>query len=722
MSADRRALAATLAFAAATLLLFCALDQRPPDDHDDFYTGDVTWSLQDLDEAPLLARPGVLLRHFARGDLHPQLAQTTLLASLATFGRSRFVFRASNLPFYLLLVFGTWLLARQLASDRLAVIAAFATANVPMVINYSRKWDIQFHAACLAPLGLALGLAALRADGKHARKLWLAFGAWQGLRLYTHPIVVPDVAATAGLLLGAAWLQGREAGRPLRPRLQGWGWGIGATGVVGLYYLGIAGRLIGEPGYSLRTYVMHRGSYSETTWWQTADLLARLHHLYQLACEVVWLHAMPLFTVLLLPGLLLAPWVILRRRLWSDDEPGRRWLLAVVAGTAAAQVPLAVLGTSNRAFLNDWLFVVPYAVVLSLVCLRVAARRLSNGGARAARGWAIAIVIAGLLHHALPLGVWAAGHDPIEEPGSWSGRLLTPFVRSTSGRHYTTHHVPMRATTAGPVVARQVAEFADDLDKPGRFLLVDLTFDPSRRGERGCRLGSPEDRDAWAWRAPSSLNVWAREVSPWPLIFEGFPTVRTVRPDHEINPDATNWSVDRPTFLPRIERGGDSVGGATEEMVGGEEERQEEERAALAQDDAAARLLVVRLWVELAPFWQEELWACHPDDRLPDGLLEVATDLVELRFPGAKSVGAAPDPTGWLVARAVEWDRTRSYLGLALMYDMQEGADAGRTIPTQSAPRRDEDEIEVEVDGPIQPLGETPGGGEIVPGDQLLPD
>ncbi len=722
MPVDRRGLAAVLAFAAVTLLLFCALDRRPPDDHDDFYTGDVTWSLTDLDEAPLFARPGVVLRHFARGELHPQLAQTSLLATLATFGRSRFVFRAANLPFYLLLIVGTWLLARQLASERLAILAAFATANLPMMINYSRKWDIQFHAACLAPLGLALGIAALRSEGVKSRRLWIAFGAWQGLRLYTHPIVVPDIVATAGLLLAASWLQGREAGKPLKPRLVNQALSAVTTGLVGLYYLGFAGRLIGEPGYSMRMYLVHRGSYGETTWWQQADLLARGNHVYQLLSETVWFHVMPLFTVLLLPGLLLAPWVLLRKRLWQGGEPGRRWLLAVVAGTAVAQLPLAVLGTSNRAFLNDWLFVAPYAIVTSLVCLRVAATRLTDGGGRAARAWGIAIVVAGLAHHAVPLTVRAAGHDPVAEPEAWESRALTPFVRSTSGRHYTTHHVPMRSPIAGTELARRAAELGEDRSKPGRFVLVDLTFDPSRAGERGCHLGSPDDPDAWAWRAPSSLNVWAREVSPWPFVFEGFRTVRTVRPDHDLNRDASNWSVERPAHLERIERAVVVDGDVTLPMVGGEEERRAEQQAELQRDDATARLLVVRLWVELAPFWQEELYRCHPDERLPDGFFDAADRWASHRFPDARSTGPLPDPTGWLVARAVEWDRTRSYLGVALTYVLDGPTDRGRTLPAPSAPAGDEVQLEGEVDDAVEPLVEPPADGEVTPPEPIVPD
>ena len=38
----------------------------------------------------------------------------------------------------------------------MALLACFITATLPVVINYSRKWDTQFHAAAMTPLGLYL--------------------------------------------------------------------------------------------------------------------------------------------------------------------------------------------------------------------------------------------------------------------------------------------------------------------------------------------------------------------------------------------------------------------------------------------------------------------------------------------------------------------------------------------------------------------------------------
>ena len=84
------------------------------------------------------------------------------------------------------------------------------------------------------------------------------------------------------------------------------------------------------------------------------------------------------------------------------------------------------------------------------------------------------------------------------------------------------------------------------------------------------------------------------------------------------------------------------------------------------------RVGAVRLWVALAPFWEREAFVCHADDRLPEGFYATAQELVRQRYPNAKLIGPLPDPTGWLLARAVEWDRSRSYVGTALLYDFGE--------------------------------------------------
>jgi hypothetical protein len=743
LARPRVGLPAILLLTTVFFVLFCAVDRRPPNDHDDFYTGNSTWALQDYVEAPFTRKPGVLWDHFRRGELHPRFAQTTLVASLGTFGRTRFVYRATNLPFLLLLVLGTWLLARQLASEKLALLAAFVTACVPMIINYSRKWDIQFHAAALTPIGLWLGIAALRADGRRATKLWIGFGLWQGIRLYTHPIVLPDVVLTLGCIGAAALLQGKAAGRPLKPILARCAASLGACFLAALYYLGIARVVLGEPEYSLRRYLTQRGSYSETGWWFESDLLAKLNHLHDLVGEVVWLQVMPLDTVLLGPGLLLLPLLLLSRKAWTGEPPGQRWLLAAAVIPSMAQVPAVVLATSNRAFLNDWLFVVPGLVIGALITLRMAARQLGRAERPLVLVWAVALVLAGLAHHLVPMGGRLLLPDPIEDHPAYGGNVLGPFVRSSSGRVYTTHHVPTRYRFAGPELARAVADLDPGRTGPARFTVLDLSWDPAIEGKRGCRLGDPGSAGTWSWAPPAGLNVWAREVSPWPFVFEGFPGMRSVRPDHELDIDASNWAVFRPDGTVHLEGATEVEGEVTLPILGGDEERAagtaEEAGAEGAEEQPSepeplqpapepeeplARITVVRMWMVLAPFWDRETFACKPDERLPDGFFDAARERVEERFPGATSRDRLLDPTGWLLGRSVEWDRTRAYLGTALLYDLGESASEPVTsIEEPEAPPEpsiedsigDGDQVEGELDRDLPGNdGDPPSGGEPV--------
>jgi len=730
LSRPRAGLTAILAFCGVMFLLFCAVDRRPPDDHDDFYTANSIWALQDFEEASIFGKPGVLWDHFRRGELHPRLAQTALVASLGTFGSSRFVYRATNLPFLLLLVLGTYLLGRELASTRLALLAAFVVGNLPMMINYSRKWDIQFHAAALTPLGLWLAVAAFRSEGARATRLWILFGLCQGLRLYTHPIIVPDVAVTLVAVGLLSKPHASATGRSVAPTLKRYGAALLAFAAASLYYTGLARFALGEPEFSLRRYVTQRGSYSETGWWLDSDLLAKLNHFHDLAAEVLWLHLMPLAWVLLVPGLLLLPVVLLRRRLWQDRAPGNRWLLVLVLLPCLAQLPAIALGTSNRAFLNDWLFLVPGLVILSLVALRRAALWFGPRERGFVSLGAGLLVLVSLLHHGIPLGARLAGPDPIDDVTAWDGVVLGPWVRSSSGRAYTTHHVPSRYAFAGPALARTVAEL-DGVSGEARFALLDLAWDPSIEGRRGCKLGDPASADTWSWDPPSYLNVWAREVSPWPFVFEGFEGMRSVRPDHEVDVEASSWAVFRPLGTVELREAVTEGGEVTLPVLGGDEERaagtaeegprvQPEEPSAEAGPDEPRpaeplpRTGVVRLWVVMAPFWERETWDCKPDERLPEGFFAAAEARVAERFPRARLIGPLPDATGWLLGRAVEWDRTRSYGGTALIYDLGESAveSAGSTDELESQlngdlPGDDRDAPPLGEDGePVEPAGE----------------
>ena len=131
------------------------------------------------------------------------------------------------------------------------------------------------------------------------------------------------------------------------------------------------------------------------------------------------------------------------------------------------------------------------------------------------------------------------------------------------------------------------------------------------------------------------------------------------------------------------------------------------------------RPVVVRLWVHSAPFWSRETFACNPDERLPEGFFDEAVRRAGQRFPEGKYLGTLTDPAGWLVARAVEWDRTRAYIGTALLYDL------GERPASSSAPAPEIEEVPVPapstegeiLDGAVPgDEGEVPEGS--VPADE----
>ncbi|HIF22705.1 MAG TPA: hypothetical protein EYQ27_12575, partial [Gemmatimonadetes bacterium] len=125
-----------LVLVTSVFLLFALLDTRPPNDHDDFYTAGSAAAFVALDAAPPSKKFAVLARHFGEGDLHPRGPQTVLLLAMDWFGASRAVFRAVNLPFLLLLVLGTGLIAREVLPARPALLTAFVCGSLPLVINY----------------------------------------------------------------------------------------------------------------------------------------------------------------------------------------------------------------------------------------------------------------------------------------------------------------------------------------------------------------------------------------------------------------------------------------------------------------------------------------------------------------------------------------------------------------------------------------------------------
>lgn len=621
MSEGRRGLLIALVVAAGHCVLFAVLDQRPPNDHDPFYTDGSIPTVLALRDAPLTAWPGLMVDHFLGGELHPRLAQTALVATLAVFGESVTWFRLANLPFLLLLVGGTWLVARELAV-RHAGWAAFVVATMPLAVHASRKWDLQFHAAALTPLGLWLGIRALRSP-----KLapWVLFGAWQGLRLYVHPITAPDVALQLALfgLLSARQVQARGLPAISSPLAA-----VGAGASVGCVALG----LVGEAGWALPRYLAQRAEYSEGWWWASATAAAKAGLAVEVLAEVSWLHLMPPLAVVLVWGAVLALWLALRPGSLPDDDRHHAWLVVGLLALALAQTPAVFLAVSNQAFLGDWLFVVPGVVV-------AAAWGLER--ALAGRGWLLRGIAALLVGQALfvvavPPVLAFVGPGLLSE-SSWFDRgPLKLLVRSSSGRHYVTHFIPLRETTAGDdFAAAVVAAGADTYER------YELAWDPAYRALPGCRLGNPADPAGWSWEVPSTATGSAnRPLTGWPHVFAGDAPPTEHRPD------------------------------------------------ALRQPPAPDGLKLVRVWLQPVDRWTADP-TCFPRSRLRPTFLTAARARIEERF-GPVALEALPDPTGQLVGRVVEWDRGREYAGVsyvltgsALQLDPELEDEEGAGVPAE---------------------------------------
>ncbi len=618
-----------LVYAGGLLTWFAANDNRPPNDHDDFYTAILVDELPRYRAASIPERIDLLGNYFLdRGgrQLHPQLAQTWLYAALGTFGTSRFVFRLANLPFLLLLVFGTYAMARLYRGHALALLATWTVATLPILTNYSRKWDIQFHAAAWTPITLAVALQVLRAEPKNRQRWWIALGALQGVRCYTHPIVVPDILVIFGLLAALQLLRWREGIKRIAVGLLQLLSSVFVAATTGAWYFGYLYKFTGEPGYSFRNYYRIRQSYMDGGWFLEADLASYWVLVEDLLREIQWIHAMPAAYALLLPGFLLLPILLLPHPEQNDRSEEaeearrcRRSTLFLLGVVGAQSVPV-LLGTSNRAFLNDWLFLAPTVVVLSLATLQRLAWALSTRGRILASLWTSLLIAQGLFVTLYPLRLSAQGPDPIEQPQLYEGELAWSFTRSSSGRHYTTHHLVSHKVYPGEALSG-VLWTKERSGSRARIGLADLSWDPQVGGRPGCRLGDPMRSNSFHWGPPEGMQAPTKVPSPWPFVFQGF--------------DGVEWSsIDQP-------RSEDLNG----ELDG----------------------VVVRLWVERSSMWADDETPCRPVERLPPTLLRGAHAFLSGRkVTGDKQV-YVQDPTGWLLGAVVDWTREPNYLGGAII-------------------------------------------------------
>ena len=527
------------------LLLFTALDRRSPTGHDLYYTAELTEPLNAWRQSSsLLAGPAVVGHHFlwANDSERPALAQSVLLGVLGTFGPSITAFRLASLPFLLLLLLGSYLAAREVAGHRAALFATFVVATLPGVVAHSRTWIVFFHAMGLSALALFLALRLLRSSGRKSLPLWAAFGAVAGLRLYTHPIVLPDIAVLFVALALFHLAGARQTAGGLFGRwLPGWSLALLVALVVGGWYLGLFAPLGADPSYALG----HYGSARATDAGIPAEGLASLglegshaHAAGRLVTHLYGIHWMPAYTLLLLlPAIVGIPLVVSGRMARNGETVRAGRFLALVVGV---QVPVAVLTVSHDNLTRDWMgLTLPLLllVVLGLGCLR----RLLGVPDRWVRVYVATVVAAGTIQVAMPLVAPLVGPDPLVARDSYRTGPWVLFSCGESRYRTDTYHLASLGRPAVTSVARTLRD-RSSTSVEGELALLGLW-----------QLTCEQDgnRHAWRW---SSARDKVLEDKRWPFVFAGFRglttlaeprpeqarfhVVRLVVPDDQVKPPA----------------------------------------------------------------------------------------------------------------------------------------------------------------------------------------
>ena len=155
--------------------------------------------------------PRGVAREYVRGD--PQTAPLFPLTTVplyAAFGESREVAHLTNALYLALLLGLTVALGAHTASLRAGLVAAFALATFPGVVNYSRDYLFEFPASAFVTLAV-YGLA--RSDGWRSTRWSIVFGLGAALTVLTKTM-------TGIFLVGpTAWIAVRTLRERTPPRI-----------------------------------------------------------------------------------------------------------------------------------------------------------------------------------------------------------------------------------------------------------------------------------------------------------------------------------------------------------------------------------------------------------------------------------------------------------------------------------------------------------------------
>lgn len=483
---ERLLLAGLLVLAASHLIVFAAFDHRPRNDHDAWFTVGVDEEAHRFRVGGFGEKVATLWgRAMSRHSGHPQGAQTWLVALTGTVGLDRATLRLANMPFLLLMVAGMALAGRQLGSARLALLAAFVAACLPLVVHMSRKWFIHFHGAALVPIALAFALAALRNGPATRRLVWVGLGVALGARAWMHPIAMPDAALTFVLLGGLLLLAGRRRGEPLGPVLVGLGLTAACALAVALPQLLWSESTGGHDGSEYRAHAstwLNRRRFDEQGLPGLArdfGSLAKLVATHHWMAGVTWL--------LMVPGLLVAPFV-------ARSERGRQMLFLGLL--ALPQVGAAAFLHGTGAFAADWLHVHLELILLALVALDAA---LPD---RARPIWIGALLLQGLFVVSAPLIVSFDGPDPLARPEAYDG-LMAPFATSDHGSTWETHHLLVREPQLGERFASELIARRGPVEQAQRQPIAVGVADLTWAAPLGCGGGEGE----WRFGDRTELHV-----------------------------------------------------------------------------------------------------------------------------------------------------------------------------------------------------------------------
>ncbi len=150
--------------------------------------------------------------HCGYAVTHPPLAVFTMTASSAAFGWTPFAVRLPGAVCGVVLVVCTWLLARRIADERAATLAALLVAFDGVWFTISRIAIPHVYVAAACAAALVAGLAAWQDDARRGR-LTIAAGAFCGLGLAFKESAFTVAIPLAALLSLRAWTTTRSGGR-----------------------------------------------------------------------------------------------------------------------------------------------------------------------------------------------------------------------------------------------------------------------------------------------------------------------------------------------------------------------------------------------------------------------------------------------------------------------------------------------------------------------------